>query len=184
MNLNNINYINSPTDALYVSEFINELPVGILNKRETGCGATHLVLTNSLNTIVAVPTIELIKNKTAQLQDVFGIYNNVKLSELQKYIHSLNDKPIKIMVTYDSLSKIIKWFNDLNLSISDFKVIVDEYHLLLSNYSFRNSAIRSLLKVTSELTLLYNNVTYLSATPIINEYTPVELTNIPINEIV
>jgi hypothetical protein len=70
------------------------------------------------------------------------------------------------------------------LNLSNFRIIVDEYHLLLSSYSFRNKAIRNLLKITASLSAQYNNVTYLSATPIENEYTPSELLNVPTTEIV
>jgi hypothetical protein len=87
---------------------MTELPIGILNKKETGCGATHLALTNNQNIIVVVPTVELIKNKTSQLEGLFGVYAGINMLDLQNYIYNIGNKPIKIMVTYDSLSKLTK----------------------------------------------------------------------------
>ena len=42
------------------------LPSGILNKKETGCGATTVVLENQENVIIACPTRQLIINKVAK----------------------------------------------------------------------------------------------------------------------
>ena len=181
------NYFYAPANSTYVSEFMTELPTGIFNKKETGCGATHLALTNSLNTIVTVPTVELIKNKMAQLNGLFGVYSGVDQYNFNNYVKNQLDsnRVIKIMVTYDSLPKVIKWLELFTIvDFANFKVIVDEYHLLLSAYSYRDKAIRNLLKLTSELTNQYNNVTYLSATPLDAEYTPTELVNVQTTELI
>lgn len=48
--------INAPVGAKYLSEFMSDLPMGILNKKETGCGATSVILENSQNAIICCPT--------------------------------------------------------------------------------------------------------------------------------
>ena len=45
--------ITAPTGAVYLNEFMITLPSGILNKKETGCGATTVVLENQENVIIA-----------------------------------------------------------------------------------------------------------------------------------
>lgn len=181
------NYIYAPANSTYVSEFMTKLPSGIFNKKETGCGATHLALTNSLNTIVAVPTIELIKNKMAQLNGLFGVYSGVDQYTFNTHVKNQlnNNQAIKLMVTYDSLPKMIKWLESFKeLNPGDFKIVIDEYHLLLSAYSYRDKAIRNLLKLTSELGKEFDNITYLSATPLDAEYTPTELVNVQTTELI
>lgn len=58
--------INAPQNTKYLSKFMSTLPAGILNKKETGCGATSVVLENRENVIVCCPTIQLIISKVNQ----------------------------------------------------------------------------------------------------------------------
>lgn len=49
----------------YLSDFFSELPSNcILNKGLTGCGGSYLELHSNRNSVILVPTIELVKNKT------------------------------------------------------------------------------------------------------------------------
>ena len=72
----------------------------------------------------------------------------------------------RILVTYDSLKHVLNFLNDEGYNISQFSVIVDE---------FQNIFIDSRFKAETELNLIKTlqfcpNVTYLSATPYIEEY--------------
>ena len=162
--------IKAPTDCIYCSEFMTEIPAGIIDKKETGCGLTSLALEDNNPTIIAVPTIEVIKNKVAQYpnsrrQDtVFGYYAEKKISELKSYIN--NTLVPKIIVTYDSFSKIVEVVDTIK-----FRVVVDEFSDLLDAYSYRDKAIDSLLNSVSK----FNYVSYISATPIKPEYYPKQL---------
>lgn len=95
-----------------LSETLDKLPIGYINKQVCGCGATYLVLMNEYDAILAVPTVQLIKNKTSNPihKDVLGVYGNVHTDIIDNYVsvHRSQNKPIKIMVTYDSIDKVIK----------------------------------------------------------------------------
>ena len=52
---------------------------------------------------------------------------------------------------------------------------IDEWHLLLNQYSFRNRAIRNLLETAKK----FNRVTCMSATPIERRYWLEELADMP-----
>ena len=88
----------------------------IFNKVVTGCGGTTVVLFNDESYIIAVPTTELIVNKTGltksglttitsydgKEQSVFGLFGTFTYQakkELKKYASSTRIK--KIMCTYD-----------------------------------------------------------------------------------
>ena len=58
--------IKMPKGANYISEFLNELPTGIFNKRVTNTGATTLVLENKQDVILVSPTRNLINCKLKQ----------------------------------------------------------------------------------------------------------------------
>lgn len=170
--------IQAPKSAIFLSDFIKELPKGIFNKKSTGCGATTLALEDQNPTILVSPLRELIDNKVAQCPNkrceytLLPVYSGVSDNTIEEYIKST---PIpKILVTYDSFKRLTR-FVDPN----KYKVIVDEYQELLKAYSFRDKAVNSLLKELKQ----YDYVTYLSATPIAPEYTPAELDHLPYTEV-
>ena len=94
MNTNNIanqNWtINAPAGVTYLGEinketnkpWMTEIPTNCLfNKKQTGCGATELAIRNSIPTIIAMPYVALVKNKTIYRKDdisVQGVYEGIK----------------------------------------------------------------------------------------------------------
>ena len=88
---------------------MTEIPVNcLLNKKQTGCGATELAIRNSIPTIIAMPYVALVKNKTIYRKDgisVLGVYEGISEQDIIDYVrtHSL----LKIAVTYDSLPRVI-----------------------------------------------------------------------------
>lgn len=183
---NPIQYIEAPESATLVSQFLTTLPIGILNKKRTGCGATSVALENHENTIVCCPTIQLIKNKVAQYPNercpyiLLGVIGGVKPNEIIDYITKCREEynqPVKIMVTYNSFYKIKEVLAE---NINNYKIIVDEYQELLDSCVYREKAILDLLKQLRDL----SNVTYLSATPILINYRPEELIGLTEYEII
>ena len=175
--------ISAPDGAVYLNEFMNTLPTGILNKKETGCGATTVVLENEENVIIACPTRNLIINKVFQYPNercpykLLGVKKGVGRQHIEDYISECSDKqPIKIMVTYDSFPRVFSLIKQKGITC---KIVVDEYQELLDAYIYRNSAIRNLLDELNGVA----NVTYLSATPIPYKWTPKELQQLPEYEI-
>ena len=60
---------------------MTEIPVNCLfNKKKTGCGATELAIRNSIPTLIAMPYVALVKNKTVCRTDdieVLGVYEDI-----------------------------------------------------------------------------------------------------------
>jgi len=171
--------INAPIEALYVSNFLNEIPKGIVNKGACGVGMSSIALEDSYPTIIAVPTIEVIKNKTAQypnnrrLESVFGYYADIREKNLIHYV-KFTTVP-KILVTYDSFHKVAKLVDK-----NKYRVVVDEFSDLLDAYSYREKAIEHLLTSVKE----FDYVSYISATPLKEEYYPEALKHLNEYEIV
>lgn len=175
--------ITAPTGAVYLSEFMDTLPAGILNKKETGCGATTVVLENEENVIIACPTRYLIINKVSQYPNercsykLLGVQKGVGQQHIEAYVDECSGKqPIKIMVTYDSFPRVFSLTKQKRI---ECKIVVDEYQELLDAYVYRNTAIRNLLNELKDVP----NVTYLSATPIPYKWRPKELLQLPEYEI-
>ena len=164
---------------------LTDLPYNcIFNKVITGCGGTTIVLFNEENYVIAVPTTELITNKTGlseagsstiispngkeqEVFGLFGIFSYQVKKELREYLATSGIK--KIMCTYDKLPKLAEYLNP-----ADYRLLVDEYHILLKAYSYRRAAIDGVLNMFKP----YKSFCFMSATPISPEFKPSALEGI------
>lgn len=173
-------------DERYLSqipEFEHELPINCLfHKGKTGCGGTSIALENDIDTIITVPLRALIINK--QREDYLCIYTSndgerVSDNDIKSYLKREGVK--KILVTYDSLSRLVKVMqeNDLN-PYANYRLIVDEYQILFTAYNFRHTAIRALLNEATK----FEKATFMTATPIKEEYLFHELKKYKVQEVV
>lgn len=159
------------SNCKYLSEYLTELPSHcLINKGITGCGGTTVELKCPHNSIILVPTIALIKSKMKDKNfHLLGVYGKVDKKQIIDYICS--DLPYKkIMATYDSLPRLIKIIPNWQ----EYFLLIDEYHLLFNDYSFRREAVRGVLTFFR----LFNNWCFLTTTPINNNFILDELKDI------
>lgn len=125
----------------YLSEAMGELPKNCLfDKGKVGCGGTTIALTNSENYVIAVPFVSLIENKLKQHTNILGVFKGGSTAtEIKEYVNGQGKK--KIMVTYDSLPALLNYINP-----NEYNLLIDEYHLLFTQYSFRKKAAQAVLK--------------------------------------
>lgn len=156
---------------------MTEIPANcVLSKGITGCGATTLGIAQAGHTILAMPFIGLIDNKTAQYPDtLLGIHGRGdKTREIAEYLNSHDT--IKIATTFDSLKKVCDTLDYLGGNpYKDTHLIVDEWHTLFNAYDYRHDGIRKLLDTSPR----FEKVTYISATPIERKYYLEELKHLP-----
>ncbi|MDE6097049.1 MAG: hypothetical protein K2G52_12785 [Muribaculaceae bacterium] len=153
--------INVPENVNFLNEWVGfELPKGIFNKGVTGCGATTLAIEDKHKTIICSPRINLIKNKKDQYEGLLVVTGDVRSSVISSYLET-SKKP-KIFVTYDSFPRLCGIIGDK----SGWRVVVDEYHYLLIDSSFKSDTEMKLLDSLDQ----FDYVTYLSATPIADKY--------------
>ena len=164
------------TNKRYLSEVFNELPKGIINKRLADVGGTYLAANCKYNYIIVCPTRDLVDSIAEDKNNkynIFRCYGGTKRDEFNEYC-SIN-KIKKIAVTYDSFTKLTNWIENHN----DYRILIDEYHLLLQNVGFREEAINSLFEVVNK----YSYVTYLTATPFDCKYEIAQLRDLDHYEI-
>ena len=168
----------------------------ILNKTITGCGFTHYCLTNNIPTILCSPRKFLLENKHEQLENTYLVINTkealVNVDEdiisttkidvqsnlttdfetvqniqfnLNKYLLGclVNDDTPKILVTYDSLKYVLEVIGQ---DIINYSIIVDEFQNIFMDSRFKANTELNFISYLQDCP----NVTYLSATPYIDEY--------------
>lgn len=162
-------------DYNYLGEFLEDLPDNCyFNKVLTGCGGTTVALTNNVNYVICVPFISLIQNKLDQVDNAFGFYGGVKTDDLQNYLSDTDVLVKKILVTYDSLAKLIEYINP-----QEYKLLIDEAHKLLDSASFRFKAVKSVMQNYEK----FNSYVFMTATPVQDKYQLPELACLPKVEI-
>lgn len=140
-----------------------------------------MAIRNKLPTIIAMPYVALVKNKSIYRRDdisVLGVYEGVTEDQITSYVQSRS--PMKIAVTYDSLPRVLTAIE--NVGINPYKeifLLIDEYHILFNAYVLRYKAINNLLSIARR----FDRVTFMTATPIEREYLFDEISDLPICEI-
>lgn len=145
---------------------------GYIDKTTPGCGLTSLAIEKEPgNTIIAVPSQELVFNKVEQYPNsrftlpVLGVTGDTKDEEIEKFIQ--NNKPFKILVTYDSIDKVRGYLDDAHL-------VIDESDRILSWADMKVKSKKSPMDVMNNLLLVAENyketVSFISATPVPVKY--------------
>lgn len=154
----------------YMGEFMAELPENaMLNKVVTGCGGTTIALkTDPHPYVICVPYIPMIKNKETWCAinnvNLLGVYGGITKEDIQGFDGN------KYLVTWDSLGKLTEAIDP-----SKFKILIDESHKLIDAGSFRGEAIERVLENYHK----YKSYTFMTATPIPDEFQHKELIHIP-----
>ena len=164
-------------DKQFINTYKGKLPIGYINKSVCGCGATSMVINNQYDSIIAVPTLELIRNKVLKnntsvakhpnTYELMGIYSYTSKQDIIDYINKQEAKnePFKIMVTFDSLHKAVEFIKP------DTQLIIDEVDYALTSWAMKASG-KDLLEIDTvtrlfEITKKFKEqTTYITASDI------------------
>jgi len=127
-------------------------------------GGTYVAANCSSNYIIVCPFRDLVDSIAADKNnkyEIFKCYGKTREGEFRKYVRE--HKTYKIAVTYDSLSKLLRWMND---ETEGWKLLIDEYHLILEDMDFRENAIMDMINTVTK----FDHYTFLSATPMDEDY--------------
>lgn len=174
--MNEVNIIDAG-DNRYLSEFMEDLPNGMLNKVITGCGATSVALSNDVKYIIAMPYTSLIQNKKQWADD-----NNILIFDLcsvcvntrEEVYDILYFEGNKIVTTYDALSYVTGALK-LRDDFDKWKLMVDESHQLVKSAGLRWNAVSNVIEFYNQ----YKRYVFVTATPIQDKYQIKQLKTIP-----
>lgn len=129
----------------YLSDVITELPAGIINKSETGIGATTVELNAPRNSIIVEP-LKVTASAKAYKHDVFYLGSATNLhpetdkkkiqTALQEYLADPSKPYKKIVVVADSLVKLERL---LGASYKDYFLMIDEADRMQLQANFRDN---------------------------------------------
>lgn len=158
----------APEGAKHLSEFLKDLPSNvILDKGKTGCGGTTLALTSPKNYIIAVPTIGLVEDKIDWCKknghdNVLAVQGEVPGSAIEAFMKEGHEY-MKFVATYDSIPRIVeKLHYGSKKPYENFKLLIDEYHMLLLWYGLKPDIMRRTMEYISR----FNEFCLMSATPL------------------
>lgn len=167
--------IKIPKEYSYMSQVFNSLPKNsMLCKSVAGVGGTTLAIDNSEDYVIAVGSVELIKNKEDQKEHLIGVYSGVKEEDILNKIKKAKflKSPIKIMTTYDSLYKVVELLGN---DVSDCNLLVDELQVLLkASDEFKPAVVAKLFSQVG----LFKSVCFMTATPTPRKYFPQEVSSL------
>ena len=183
-----------PYGIQYISEWKNyQYPEGrcIVDKGVTGCGYTEYCLRNSRDIVLCSPRKLLLENKFEQHQkegnwNVLYLENEIEdYSGVSNFVTKVRDhiykcrganeygevKPVKFLITYDSLYHLIDTLRILSSTeglsgINTFSYVVDEFQSIFLDAFFKASTEFDFVEYLQDC----DNILYLSATPMLDEY--------------
>lgn len=175
--------INIPKQYRYINqvpEFKQDVPDNCyIDKVICGSGFTTAILQNDVDYVIALPFKALGDNKVLQSSydnsykhELFMYHSGIEQvnNKLRQYLDRNKDTTKKVLVTYDSISKLKDFIN-----FKDYKLFIDEGHKLLEYAgNFKPKVINNLL---SELNN-FKSFVICTATPTREEYIPVELQDV------
>lgn len=167
-----------PAHINYLSDYKKTLPKDCLfDKGSTGCGGTTLAITNKEHYVICVPFVPLITNKMktkeAKKNKLFAVKGGITVRDIKNYI--ANTDVVKIIVTYDSLNKVVEALGD---KVADVNILIDEMHLLLKQYIFRKRAVSNVLSLYK----VFKSYCFMTATMIKEKFLLKEMQGLPIVE--
>lgn len=133
---------------------MKHLPINcIFDKGRVGGGGTTIALKNDKPYVIAVPYVSLIESNTFNNEAILGVTGDTSSKQIKDYLSKVSIP--KIMMTYDSIDKVNALINP-----QEFALLIDEYHLLFTQYSFRMTAAKRVLDCYSK----YNEFCFMTAT--------------------
>lgn len=167
MNTTYINIEKKNGKTQYLTEVLPEIPTNtILYKKLTGLGATYGELKADRDSIILEPNVPVIKGKCKDPKhakdNLMGVYENVTVDSIVKYLQASKEKHIKLLSTPESFSKIKAAFEEIDRNIySTCYLLFDECHKIVKDVDYREN-----ITLPFDDFFMFENKGLVSATPL------------------
>lgn len=167
MNTTYINIEKKNGKTQYLTEVLPEIPTNtILYKKLTELGATYGELKADRDSIILEPNVPVIKGKCKDPKhakdNLMGVYENVTVDSIVKYLQASKEKHIKLLSTPESFSKIKAAFEEIDRDIySTCYLLFDECHKIVKDVDYREN-----ITLPFDDFFMFENKGLVSATPL------------------
>lgn len=167
MNTTYINIEKKNGKTQYLTEVLPEIPTNtILYKKLTGLGATYGELKADRDSIILEPNVPVIKGKCKDPKhakdNLMGVYENVTVDSIVKYLQASKERHIKLLSTPESFSKIKAAFEEIDRDIySTCYLLFDECHKIVKDVDYREN-----ITLPFDDFFMFENKGLVSATPL------------------
>ena len=167
MNTTYINIEKKNRKTQYLTEVLPKIPTNtILYKKLTGLGATYGELKADRDSIILEPNVPVIKGKCKDPKhakdNLMGVYENVTVDSIVKYLQASKEKHIKLLSTPESFSKIKAAFEEIDRDIySTCYLLFDECHKIVKDVDYREN-----ITLPFDDFFMFENKGLVSATPL------------------
>lgn len=167
MNTTYINIEKKNGKTQYLTEVLPKIPTNtILHKKLTGLGATYGELKADRDSIILEPNVPVIKGKCKDPKhakdNLMGVYENVTVDSIVKYLQASKEKHIKLLSTPESFSKIKAAFEEIDRDIySTCYLLFDECHKIVKDVDYREN-----ITLPFDDFFMFENKGLVSATPL------------------
>lgn len=167
MNTTYINIEKKNGKVQYLTEVLPKIPTNtILYKKLTGLGATYGELKADRDSIILEPNVPVIKGKCKDPKhakdNLMGVYENVTVDSIVKYLQASKEKHIKLLSTPESFSKIKAAFEEIDRDIySTCYLLFDECHKIVKDVDYREN-----ITLPFDDFFMFENKGLVSATPL------------------
>ena len=167
MNTTYINIEKKNGKTQYLTEVLPKIPTNtILYKKLTGLGATYGELKADRDSIILEPNVPVIKGKCKDPKhakdNLMGVYENVTVDSIVKYLQACREKHIKLLSTPESFSKIKAAFEEIDRDIySTCYLLFDECHKIVKDVDYREN-----ITLPFDDFFMFENKGLVSATPL------------------
>lgn len=167
MNTTYINIEKKNGKTQYLTEVLPKIPTNtILYKKLTGLGATYGELKADRDSIILEPNVPVIKGKCKAPKhakdNLMGVYENVTVDSIVKYLQACKEKHIKLLSTPESFSKIKAAFEEIDRDIySTCYLLFDECHKIVKDVDYREN-----ITLPFDDFFMFENKGLVSATPL------------------
>ena len=155
----------------WLGESFNYLPSGIIDKRETGIGATTLEIISKRHSIIIEPLKSTVSLKAENHDELFAylVENNNLGRDLTNYLNDTEIEYKKIILVIDNLKKLI---NDIGNDIFNYFLLFDEIDYMQGSSSYRIN-----MELGLDIGKIHGNFALVSATLL--DFSDPELAKLP-----
>ena len=122
-----------------LGEVIPFLPNGLIDKRETGIGATTLEATCNRNSIIVEPTRAIVADKS-KIHHCLGVMGGIKEPEILTYLSIRKHQNRKVFVVSDSVGRLLHILKKAGEDVfKDYFYLIDECEQYITESGYREN---------------------------------------------